>query len=182
MPGGNELNRKRPTKKSAMDREGAVDAIDLLNEQHDEVEALFKKAGKADGEEQQALFFQIADALAIHATIEEKIFYPAAKEAGIEDIILESLEEHLSAKRIIADLLELEPEDEQFAAKLTVLKEQILEHVDEEKDELFPKVKKALGKDQRQALGQQMAALATELEGTEPRNQIPDEIDAAPRL
>ena len=95
-----------------------MSAIDLLESQHREVEKLFQKIEKASkGEEKMRLFEEIADKLAIHAAIEEHHFYPAVKEKRTEDILLESVEEHLVIKRTIADLLKLDVGDVQFDPK-----------------------------------------------------------------
>ena len=153
-----------------------MNAIELLESQHREVEAMFKKFEKAEGPEREDLFEQIADALAIHASIEEKHFYPATKSQRTEDALREAVEEHLSAKRIIADLLETDPEDPQFEAKVIVLREQIEHHVKEEESELFPKVKKELSSDELEDLAVAMEDLASELrESGAPREQVPAE-------
>jgi len=161
-----------------------MDAIELLEEQHGEVEELFEKVEKAKSPSaRMKLFEKIGDALAVHAAIEEKIFYPAAKAAATEDLLFEAVEEHLAAKRLIADLIELDPADEHYRAKLTVLGEEIRHHIREERKELFPKVKKLLDKDEREVLGAQMEALCETLKaGAEPpRMQVPSEtMTAAP--
>src|SRR5438045_8106815 len=116
-----------------------MSAIDMLESQHREVEGLFEEFEKARGPQQkQKVFEQIADKLAVHSTIEEKHFYPAAKSKETEELLTESVEEHLSVKRLIADLLALETADETFEAKVNVLKEQVEHHVQEEEEELFP--------------------------------------------
>jgi len=154
-----------------------MDAIELLESQHREVEKLFAKIERAKSEDVKAqLFEQIADKLAVHASIEEHHFYPAVKAKRTEDILLESLEEHLGIKRVLADLLETEASDETFDAKISVLKEQVSHHVEEEESELFPKVQKLLGSEQLEAIGQAMSAEQAELEdGGEPRLAIPGE-------
>src|SRR3954451_11303262 len=142
-----------------------MSAIDLLESQHREVEKLFQKIEKTSkGEEKIRLFEEIADKLAIHATIEEHHFYPAVKEKRTEDILLESLQEHLAVKRVLADLLENDVEDETFDAQLKVLNETVSHHVEEEEDDLFPKVRKILSKDQLEAVGQAMSLEQSELE------------------
>ena len=109
------------------------------------MEGLFEKLEKASGgDAKRKVFTEIADKLAIHATIEEQDFYPAVKAKRTEDILLESLEEHLGIKRVLADLLAMEVDHETFDAKAKVLKEQVEHHVGEEEDDLFPKVKKLL--------------------------------------
>jgi hemerythrin superfamily protein len=161
-----------------------MNAIDLLESQHREVEKLFSKIEKSKSEDAKGkLFEEIADKLAVHAAIEEHHFYPAVKANRTEDILLESLEEHLGIKRILADLLEIEPSDETFDAKVKVLKEQVSHHVEEEESELFPKVKKLLSKEQLEAIGQEMSAEQAELEdGGEPRLAIPGEATHAAHL
>jgi len=160
-----------------------MSAIDLLESQHREVEKLFQKIEKASkGEEKMRLFEEIADKLAIHAAIEEHHFYPAVKEKRTEDILLESVEEHLVIKRTIADLLKLDVGDVQFDPKIKVLKEEVQHHVGEEENDLFPKVKKIMSADELAALEQEMVAEQDELEEEgNPRESIPDETgEAAP--
>lgn len=162
-----------------------MNALDLLKKQHAEVSKLFKKYEKlADGadDERQELFEQIADRLAAHATIEEKFFYPSIKSEGTEDIVRESLEEHLSVKRLIADLLDLEPDDEAFDAKMQVLREQIEHHVEEEEEEMFKQVRKECSKEQLEDLGLQMEEEYDELMDREPRLQVPEETGSAAPL
>lgn len=159
-----------------------MDAIKLLKSQHDEVEALFAKFEKAEGAgKKEDLFKQIADNLAAHATIEEKVFYPAAygeHEEELEDMLREAVEEHLSIKRVIADLLEIGPDDESFEAKVKVLKEQVEHHVEEEEGELFPKAKKEIAAEELEAMGAEMEEMFEALIPGEPRMDIPEETDA----
>ncbi|HZX94017.1 MAG TPA: hemerythrin domain-containing protein [Myxococcales bacterium] len=160
-----------------------MDAIELLKTQHQEVKTLFKKIEKADEGEKEDLFDQIADALAVHAAIEEKHFYPATRNARTEELLQEAVEEHLSVKRLIADLLELSPSDPQFDAKISVLQEQVEHHVGEEEGDLFPKVKKILAADELEDLGVVMEDMADELKaGGAPREQVPAETGSAAPL
>ena len=157
-----------------------MNAIDLLKQQHREVEKLFKKIEKAGPDEKERLFDGLADALAVHAAIEEQHFYPATKDARTEELLEEAVEEHLSVKRIIADLLEMEPDDAQFDAKIKVLQEQVEHHVEEEEQELFPKVQKLHSKDELEDLGMLMEQTAEELkEQGAPRMEVPKETGAS---
>ncbi len=153
-----------------------MNAIQMLKLQHREVEDLFEEfeeAGEKAVQTKDHVFRRIANALALHADIEEKIFYPEAKTSETEDILRESVEEHLSLRRLIADILEAGPEDAQFDAKVSVLKEQVEHHVEEEEEELFPKVEKARSKDELEDLGQRMQQMAEELESEgEPAQSI----------
>lgn len=161
-----------------------MDALKLLALQHDEVDALIADIeDAASAKQKEALFVKLADNLAAHAKIEETIFYPAVMAKQTEDLLLESAEEHLSIKRVLADLLDLDPDDDAFDAKLAVMKEQISHHArEEEEGELFPKVKQLLDADERAALGNEMLAKFEELIGEEPRTAIPAETDEAARI
>jgi hemerythrin superfamily protein len=158
-----------------------VDALKLLTEQHKEVDALIAKLEK-DPADKDELFEELADKIAAHATMEEKLFYPAVRARQTEDILRESVEEHLAVKRIIADMLSLDSDDDQWDAKLSVVKEQLEHHAHEEEEgELFPKVRKLFGKDELEALGGEMAALFEELLATHPSRNVPAETgEAAP--
>ncbi|ATB39182.1 hemerythrin [Cystobacter fuscus] len=161
-----------------------MDAIELLTQQHREVEELFEKFEKTgEGKEEllRALFVRIADNLAAHATIEEKLFYPSVYVGPTADKLQEAVEEHLSAKRVIADLLDMEPSDAQFRAKVKVLQDLVEHHVEEEEKDLFKQVKKLLTKEELSVMGEQLEAMFSELIQTQPRMQVPREIgEAAP--
>jgi hemerythrin superfamily protein len=154
-----------------------MDAIEMLISQHKEVDDLFAQIEAATSDEKKSrLFAELADKLAVHATIEERHFYPAVKAQRTEDILLESLEEHLGIKRVLADLLATETTDDTFDAKIKVLKEQVEHHVEEEQTDLFPKVKKLLDSETLMAIAQEMTATQEELiEEGEPRNAVPAE-------
>lgn len=139
------------------------DAIKLLKADHKEVKGLFddyEKLVKADAEaeEKQALAQQICTMLTVHATVEEELFYPAAREAlpQHEDLLDEADVEHACAKELIAQIEAASPDEPLYDAKVKVLGEYVQHHVDEEEGELFPKVKKA-GLD-LEALGEALAA------------------------
>lgn len=161
-----------------------MNAIDILKNQHREVEKLFKQFDEAtDPSLREEIAGTICDKLAVHATLEEQHFYPAAHAQKTHALLLESLEEHLAAKRIIADLLDLDAEDETFAAKVKVLKDEVMHHVEEEESDLFPKVSRILSSDQLEAVGREMTATQTELQaGPSPREAVREETQQAPSL
>jgi len=161
-----------------------MNAIKLLKQQHREVEALFKQLEKAKsaGPRQKA-FDQIADKLAVHATIEEKHFYPSVKRRTTEELLLEAVEEHLGVKRVIADLLELDADDPTFEAKAKVLKDLVEHHVEEEEETLFPKVERLVKADELAAIGEEMEAMMDDLiEHGNPREAVPSETERAASL
>ena len=161
-----------------------MDAIDLLVSQHRAMEALTEQAIKATGDgERLALFNRVADELTTHVASEEQVFYPAVKARRTEDILLESLEEHLSLKRLVADLLALQPSDQTFEPKFKVLKEQMEHHHKEEEEHLFPKARQLLDDARRVDLGSEMLALQKSLQRQgEPREAMSDQTESAAPL
>jgi hemerythrin superfamily protein len=142
-----------------------MDAIALLKQDHRTVEELFAQFEKASGEgRKQRLAEQICLELAIHAEIEEEIFYPACEGKVEEDLLKEAYVEHDGAKLLIAEILAGEPSDEFYDSKVKVLQEQIEHHVEEEEkrmEGLFSQARKA-GLDM-DALGDQLAVRKREL-------------------
>jgi hemerythrin superfamily protein len=136
--------------KPKTDASPPTDAIKLLTADHKEVKALFKQydelvEGDGGADEKQALAEEICQALTVHATVEEELFYPAAREVleDDEDLVDEADIEHASAKELIAQIEASSPDDDHYDAKVKVLGEYISHHVKEEESEMFPKVKKA---------------------------------------
>ena len=144
----------------------STDAIALLSQDHADVKALFKKYKQlcesgADGSEKEAIALEICTQLTAHATVEEEIFYPATRADDTDDLLDEAEVEHGTAKDLIAQIEDMEPDDDLYDAKVTVLGEYIDHHVKEEEGELFPKARK-LGIDLGE-LGAQMKARKEEL-------------------
>ena len=155
-----------------------MDAITLLKNDHKTVEKLFKKFEKAGDDAlatKQQVVASIIEELSVHAAIEEQVFYPAVREAlpDLEDTVLEALEEHHIAKWTLWELANLSPDHERFDAKVTVLIESVRHHVEEEEGDLFPEVRKALG---RKALGEVGDAMveAKKTAPTSPQPRLPD--------
>ena len=87
---------------------------------------------------------QICQELTIHATVEEEIFYPEIRdELDDEDMLDEAEIEHSVAKDLIAQIESMDPSDDKYAARITVLGEYVNHHIEEEQNEMFPKAKKA---------------------------------------
>ncbi len=141
-----------------------MDAIRFLKTQHQEVEDLFEQFENSDNEEQkQSLFEQIADDLAVHATIEERYFYPVVRAKQTEQEVEEAYDEHLEVKKLVLDCMS-STDDPGFDGKVAALKGAVLHHVEEEENQLFPEVKKLLDKGALEALGQRIEAEAADLE------------------
>jgi len=161
-----------------------LDALELLMDQHEEVEGLIEQLEDTDDSGEKAeLFRELADKLAAHSAIEEKIFYPAVMGDRTREQLVEATEEHLSVKRLLADMMTLDVADEHFDAKLTVLKEQIRHHAhDEEEDHLFPIVRKQFSRDELAAIGNELLVMFEKLITREPRRNVPSETSHAAPL
>jgi len=157
-----------------------MNAIELLKRQHEETDRLFREYARLSPgahAHKRRLFARIADELAAHAQIEEMYFYPAANSAETEELLLESAEEHLAVKRIVADLLDLPVTDETFDPKMKVLHDLVQHHVGEEEQKLLPKVARAVEADALEDLGVQMEAEYGRLREGEPRANVPAQTD-----
>ena len=147
-------------------RSKTLTAIDLLKEDHDKVKKAFKefeKMDRSDTETCRQLVRTVCEDLRVHTTLEEEIFYPAVREAiDDDDIMNEAAVEHETAKTLIEQLENMEPDDPNYFATFTVLGEYVMHHVKEEEGEMFPQAKKAEELD-LEALGEQMRARKEEL-------------------
>jgi hypothetical protein len=135
-------------------------ATDLLKKQHRDVKALFRRAKKAEASERREIMDEISEQLSHHMEIEEEMFYPAVREVGTkkaEEMVPEAYEEHHVVKLVLNELPNVDPEDERFEAKMTVLDELIQHHVEEEEEEMF-KLAQKLGDQRLKELGEQMEA------------------------
>ena len=153
-----------------------MDAITLLKQDHKAVDKLFKQFEKATQPAQQRkLAEQVIKELSVHAAIEEMLFYPAVRDRvpETEDTVLESLEEHHVVKWVLSELEDMKPDHERFKAKMTVLIESVRHHVEEEESELFPKVRKAVGRKELGELGDAMEK-AKKTAPTRPHPKAPD--------
>ena len=149
-------------------KDHAMNAIELLTEDHQQVLGLFedfrslKEDEDADEDVKQTLVERICTELTIHSEIEEELLYPALRDAFDDHSQLDEAEvEHGLAEQLIAEIESMEPGDDLYDAKVTVLGEYVRHHIDEEQEKLFPKAKKA--KVDLDALGEELMARKEEL-------------------
>jgi hemerythrin superfamily protein len=155
-----------------------MDAVTLLRNDHKTVEGLFKKfekAGPNANKTKRDLVEKIVEELSIHAAIEEQVLYPAARKAvpDSEDEVLEALEEHHIVKWVLSELDGMDPTDERFTAKVTVLMENVRHHVEEEESDLFPQLRKSMKRKELEELAEAMEA-AKKVAPTRPHPRAPD--------
>ncbi|HZN12113.1 MAG TPA: hemerythrin domain-containing protein [Blastocatellia bacterium] len=135
-----------------------MDAIELLKKDHRKVSELFKQAEAAEGEaRKEQLFEKIKTELETHTHIEETVFYPALeRHEELKDLVLEAYEEHKQVKTLIREIGQLVEGSEKFDAKLKVMGENVEHHVEEEEEEMFPKVRKLMSATQLGQLGKEL--------------------------
>lgn len=143
---------------------GRETATALLEKQHRQVEQSFSTAlGTEDPKVRRAALREIERQLTMHTDIEEAIFYPAVRGIGTEkatDMILEAVEEHHVVKLVLKELPKVDPKADTFEAKMTVLKELVAHHVEEEEHEMFPLAERQLGPERSRELAEEMMARA----------------------
>ena len=148
-----------------------MNAFQLLKNDHKIVSGLFDQIESASGQAKTQLFTRLKSELDVHALIEEKIFYPALEnKKESREITLEAYEEHKVVKDLLGELATGSAADEEWDAKLKVLRENVDHHVEEEEGELFDKADDVLSDEDIERLGEEMEAeKARQLGKTPPR-------------
>jgi hypothetical protein len=143
-----------------------MNAFELLKKDHKKVSDLFKQLEETTEravKTREELFGKLKQELDIHARIEETIFYPAIKEAKeTHEITLEAIEEHKVVKQLLSELESLSVSEEEWTAKLKVLKENVEHHVEEEEGEMFKDAQKVLSREQIEELGARLESAKQE--------------------
>jgi len=142
----------------------STDAIVLLKQDHKEIRKLFREfeqAGENATKTKGKLVERILEALTVHTYLENECMYPQVRKLlpDLEDDVLESYEEHHVADVLCVELAAMDPDDERFDAKTTVLIENVSHHIEEEEEDWFPKVRAGLGRKQLQDIGARMIEL-----------------------
>jgi iron-sulfur cluster repair protein YtfE (RIC family) len=145
-----------------------MDALTLLKDDHDKVKGMLSKLDdtteRAEVTRTEGLA-KLKQELTVHEAIEEEILYPALIEfAKTKDITLEAFEEHHVVDMIMAELEQTPVGDETWAAKLTVMKENLEHHIEEEEDDMFKKARQVMDEAELEELGERMSARKAELQ------------------
>ena len=155
-----------------------MNAIEVVESQHREVEALFSEyesLGADSAERKREIRQQIVENLSRHAAMEEQALYPTIVEVlpGFADKIEEELDEHQSVKEALATLQNLEPDDAEFDATLTKVIADVRGHVEEEERDLLPKLRGALDEEALTSLGDALQGL-WQMAPTHPHPETPN--------
>jgi hemerythrin superfamily protein len=140
-----------------------VDALALLKKDHDQVKKMLKDLDDTTDraiKTRQDLFERLKFSLTVHEQMEEAVLYPALKEhAETKEIVLEAYEEHDVVDTILGELEQTPFDDETWHAKLTVMRENLLHHIQEEEDQMFGQVRRLFDKATLESLGEQMRTI-----------------------
>jgi len=145
-----------------------MDALQMLKKDHDKIKEIMSHI---DGTTERAVktreefFTKMKQELVVHEAIEEEILYPALKEhPKAKDLVLEAYEEHDVVDMVMAEIEQTPFDDETWAAKFTVMKENLEHHIEEEEGEMFDQCRKVFEPEELQELGDQMSARKEELQ------------------
>lgn len=147
-----------------------MDAFKMLEEDHEKVKKLLKEADDTTErgvKTREELFARIKQEMLVHETLEEELLYPTLKEHDkTKEVSLEGYEEHHVVNEIMAELEETPVDDEKWAAKFAVMKENVEHHIEEEEEEMFKKGRQVLDQEKIDALGERMQQRKKELEAS----------------
>lgn len=140
---GNTPDTSRTTSLGAGEK--VLDATDLLQRDHRQVESWFHACESLSDEQQKAdLIQRICMALKVHTQIEEEIFYPRARaETGEQGLIQEAINEHAEVKQLVTEIEQRQAQGQDCTEQLEAMRQAVQHHVQEEENELFPKVRNA---------------------------------------
>lgn len=129
-----------------------MDIFELLKQDHEKVAGIFEQlepTTERAEKTREELFARLKTELDLHAYLEETILYPPLKQIEkTREIALEAVEEHRVVKQFLKELDAMPVTSEQWTAKLTVLKENVEHHVEEEEKEMFKQARAALTREQ----------------------------------
>jgi hemerythrin superfamily protein len=147
-----------------MEEPNMPSATQMIRQDHKKVEGLFKKFEQTKGAQAKRRLAENAMAeLEVHAALEEEIFYPAVKrEVDDGSLVQEALEEHQTVKQLISELRGMEEADDEFESQFSELVENVQHHVEEEENEMLPKVEES--ELDLNSLGQQMSQRKQEMQ------------------
>ncbi len=145
-----------------------TNAFALLKEDHKKVASLFAEIDSTTERTEKTreeLFEELKSALEYHTKVEEEYLYPVLEETGItHELALEAEAEHGVVKALLEEVSSMSPTEDEWTAKITVMKENIEHHVEEEETEMFPKAEKVMSEEQLKILSEQIVKLREKYE------------------
>ncbi len=151
-----------------------MDAITLLKNDHRRIEksfTSFERTGERARKTRRRLVDRMAADLTVHTTLEEHVFYPLVRQSvpDADFVVLEAVEEHHVVKLLLNELAKIPPSHEQFAPKATLLIQTVRHHVEREEREVFPRMRKSVGRARLAEIGDGMRQLQRKARTASPK-------------
>ena len=113
------------------------------------------KAAEGFSETSEQLFAQLREELELHAHAEERVWYPALREAeGTQELVEEALDDHELVQDLLDELAASRMDDEAWIEKLEVLDEHVEDHIEEEEGDIFDVARQLFSVEQAAELAQ----------------------------
>jgi hemerythrin superfamily protein len=141
-----------------------VDAIDMIMQEHREVEAIFQQLRQRPDE---PLVGRLMEALGAHTEAEERVLYPAVVEA-LEDgrrLVDEAVAEHREVDELLARLDGRDPSDAESRRLVQQLEQAVQHHVQEEEREMLPRLRERARPDVLETMAQALSSVEAEATG-----------------
>jgi hemerythrin-like domain-containing protein len=140
-------------------------AITMLKADHVTVKRLLRELDDTTEratKERERLVAEIEREIKMHSQVEEEVFYPAFKAAtektDAEELFYEAAEEHHVVDMVLPALKSANPKSHEFGAKAKVLRDLIEHHIQEEEGQMFIKARQVFSDEQLRQLGDLMQA------------------------
>ena len=133
-----------------------MDAIELLTQQHRQLDVLFKRVHASEGAERTHALGELAELVTLHAALEETFFYPFAQRAGLRDLVRDAWEEHATVRQLTSELLQVKQNDPRLDVFTSDIELNMRGHIGEEERDMFPQVRARVDPEVLQALGREM--------------------------
>ena len=145
-----------------------MDALELLKQDHDKVKQMMSElehTGDEQREKREEIFAQLKRELTIHEILEEEIVYPTfEKQTKLKEVVLEGYQEHHVVDLVLGEMMEIDADDENWSAKLSVAKENVEHHIEEEEGQMFKIARGIFDEQQLAKMGNLLASRKQELE------------------
>lgn len=162
---------------SSSQSNGEQDVVDVLVADHRAVETLFVELETRQGtpEYRRQLADVVIAELVRHAVAEEAYVYPTARKAlpDGDQIAEHEITEHSDAERTMKDLESVDPSDPRFDELLAHLTSTIRHHVQDEENDLFPRLRAATAREELVELAGKVTAFK-KIAPTRPHPSAPD--------
>jgi hypothetical protein len=157
------------------------DVIDVLEQDHREVEAMFAEleslrgaATEEEKERRKAVTEQVTIELVRHSVAEEVLVYPKVEEKVSAEEAEHARKEHAEAEETLQRLEKLDADDPTFDDELATLMAEIRHHIEDEEGQMFAHMRQVIDADELQKLGERVEAFK-KVAPTRPHPNVPNQ-------